>query len=193
MANLAGLFGAAPAAEAAVSAVTERSQMLKTGSVMGMLYEAPAPTEMPEPTLSESLLFNAEPMRTADVDRDSMSWFNTMTPDPDALALRPAQAYNYALYLNQQLQILDTPTEQASGQRESGERESGERESGERAAVRLTDAHIRALVMATPLYRTLEDSEQRQLMQNLSGVAGLTGQQLAIDELIRLLNASRMP
>jgi len=178
MANLAGLFGVAPAAEAAVAAVTERSQMLQTGSVMGMLYEAPAPTEMPGPTLSESLLFNAEPMRPADVDREFMSWFNTMTPDPDALALRPAQAYNYALYLNQQLQILDTPTEQASGQRET---------------VQLTEAHIRALVMATPLYRTLEDSEQRQLMQNLSGVAGLSGQQLAIDELIRLLNASRMP
>jgi hypothetical protein len=60
------------------------------------------------------------------------------------------------------------------------------------APIAISESQGLALLQAVPLQSTLEEPERRLILQGLSGIEGPTGQNRALDELFRLLNASRL-
>jgi hypothetical protein len=135
--------------------------------LMEQLYTPP--TEMPAPELTPETTFRSEPMRVEQIEQQFRPWFAERGDNADALQIPPATAYNYLLYLNQQINLTGG------------------------APIALTQPQGLAILQAVPLQATLEDMDRRMILQRLSGVEGAQGQQLAFEELMRLLNASRLP
>ena len=127
------------------------------------------PTEMPEPELTPETTFRSEPMRVEQIEQQFRPWFAERGDNADALQIPPATAYNYLLYLNQQINLTGG------------------------APIALTQPQGLAILQAVPLQATLEDMDRRMILQRLSGVEGVQGQRQAFEELMRLLNASRLP
>lgn len=135
--------------------------------LMEQMYTAPV--DVPEPELTPDTTFRSEPMRTEKIEQQFRPWFAERGNDADALQISPATALNYVLYMNQQLSFTGG------------------------APITLTQPQGLAILQAVPLQSTLDDTERRSILQRLSGVEGTQGQRLAFEEIMRLLNASRLP
>lgn len=127
------------------------------------------PTEVPEPELTPESTFRSEPMRVEQIEQQFRPWFAERGDNADALQIPPATAYNYLLYLTQQINLTGG------------------------APIALTQPQGLAILQSVPLQGTLDETDRRMILQRLSGVEGVQGQRLAFEELIRLLNASRLP
>jgi hypothetical protein len=127
------------------------------------------PVEVPEPELTPETTFRSEPMRVEQIEQQFRPWFAERGDNADALQIPPATALNYLLYMNQQLAFTGG------------------------APIALTQPQGLAILQAVPLQGTLDETDRRMILQRLSGVEGVQGQRLAFDEIMRLLNASRLP
>jgi len=108
-------------------------------------------------------------MRIEQIEKQFRPWFAERGDNADALQIPPATAYNYLLYLNQKINLTGD------------------------APIALTQPQGLAILQAVPLQTTLEATDRRIILQRLSGVEGVQGQRQAFEELMRLLNASRLP
>ena len=135
--------------------------------LMEQMYTPPA--EIPAPELTPETTFRSDPMPTERIEQQFRPWFAERGDNADALQISPATALNYVLYMGQQLRFTGG------------------------APIALTQPQGLAILQAVPLQGTLDDMDRRMILQRLSGVEGVQGQQLAFDEIMRLLNASRLP
>jgi len=135
--------------------------------LIGQMYTPP--TELPEPEITPETTFQSEPMRAEQVEKQFRPWFAERGGDIDALEIQPATAMNYIMYMNQQLSLTGG------------------------APIALTEPQGLAILQAVPLQGTLDETDRRSILQRLSGVEGAQGQRLAFEEIMRLLNASRLP
>lgn len=135
--------------------------------LLGPLYTPP--TDLPEPEITPETTFQSEPMRVEQIEKQFQPWFAERGNNTDALQISPATAMNYVMYMNQQINLTGG------------------------APIALTETQGSAILQAVPLQGTLEEADRRSILQRLSGVEGLQGQRLAFEEIMRLLNASRLP
>lgn len=135
--------------------------------LMEQMYEPPV--EMPAPELTPETTFSSDPMPTERIEQQFRPWFAERGDNADALQIPPATALNYVLYMNQQLSFTGG------------------------AAISLTQPQGLAILQAVPLQGTIDETDRRLILQRLSGVEGVQGQRLAFEEILRLLNASRLP
>lgn len=179
---------AGPGGAAMLQAMVETGDIVRTQLEGGNAPEAPTtpqeltrpssplmeqmytpPTELPEPEITPETTFRSEPMQTDRIAQMFRPWFAERGDNADALQIPPATALNYVLYMNQQLSLTGG------------------------APIALTQPQGLAILQAVPLQDTLDDMDRRMILQRLSGVEGVRGQRLAFEEIMRLLNASRLP
>lgn len=136
-------------------------------TLLGPMYTPPV--EAVEPELAPETTFTADPKSMESIEQMFNPWFSSRDMDAQALQLVPPMALNYLLYMNQKLNFTGG------------------------APIALTEGQGLALLQSVPLNATLDEEDRRSILQRLSGIEGMTGQRLAFEELIRLLNASRLP